>query len=146
VAIAVTAAGTTAARATPLPSSNKRHSIFPRGEPILTKPASGREAALAALREGLPAEVAAEGAGVSPSTVRTWIRKGRRDPGGEFGAFARAVESEEGDGAMTVEEIERHLATIIRRKQSVAAMKLWLELHHGGRESQDDELSWLDPQ
>jgi hypothetical protein len=105
----------------------------------LTQPASGREAALAALREGLPAEVAAEGAGVSPSTVRTWIRKGKRDPEGEFGAFGRAVEPEEGDGAMTVEEIERHLATIIRRKQSVAAMKLWLELHDGGRESQHDD-------
>jgi transposase-like protein len=95
---------------------------------VVTRPESKREAALAALREGLPVEVAAERAGVSASTVRGWIRKGRRDPASEFGVFV-VEPAVKVDGAMTFEELEGHLAEAIRRKKNVAAMTLWARLH-----------------
>ena len=41
---------------------------------------------------------------------------------------------------MTVEEIERHLVAVIRQKQSVAAMKLWIEIHRGEQDADDPLL------
>jgi hypothetical protein len=84
----------------------------------------------AALRSGLALEVAAEAKGVSPTTVRGWLRKGQREPDSEFGAFLRsATPPADGDGPMTAAEVERHLVTVIREKKSVTAMALWLRLH-----------------
>jgi transposase len=97
------------------------------------------------LREGLPVEVAAERAGRSASTVRTWIRRGKREPTSEFGEFLRASEAAvEGEGAMTVEEVEQHLTQVIRAKKSVAAMALWVKLH-AQEGAPVDEFSEFDP-
>jgi transposase len=102
----------------------------------MSKFADHSEGIAESLRVGLPIEVAADQAGVSASTVRGWLRRGKREPDSEFGAFARAAKpaAEGEDGAMSVEEVEHHLTAVIRRSQSVAAMKLWLELHPENRE------------
>lgn len=77
------------------------------------------------------------------STVRTWVRKGRRDPDGEFGVFV--IEPAADGGAMTVDELERHLVEVIRRKKSVAAMALWAKLHPlDGAAIEDDPFSEFD--
>jgi hypothetical protein len=109
----------------------------------VTKPVSKQEAALAALREGLPVEVAAERAGVSASTVRTWVRKGRRDPDGEFGAFV--IEPTMAEGTMSAAELETHLVEVIRSKKSVAAMALWTKLHPRDQVLEDDPFAEFDP-
>ena len=47
---------------------------------------------LAALNGGASVARAAERVGLSEQTVRSWIRRGRSDPGGRFGPFAEAFE------------------------------------------------------
>lgn len=109
--------------------------------------AKSRDAVLAALREGLSVEVAAERGGVSASTVRTWIRKGRRDPDGEFGVFA-ADPVPVPTGAMAAAELERHLVEVIRSKKSVSALALWAKLHPGEftpGAAADDPFAEFDP-
>jgi transposase-like protein len=101
----------------------------------------------AALRSGVSLEAAAEAEGVSATTVRGWLRRGRREPDGEFGVFLRASEpAVDGEGPMTVAELERHLTSVIREKKSVAAMVAWLRLH--GQDQApvpDDPFTEFDP-
>ena len=48
---------------------------------------------LAALERGASVVDAATEAMISENTVRAWIRRGRLDPEGRFGAFARALDA-----------------------------------------------------
>jgi transposase len=88
---------------------------------------------IGAVRAGQTLDAAAAQAGISIATVRTWARRGRKDPEGRFGEFARALdaarEASRGDpSALDRSEFERHLAKAIRGG-SVQAMKLWATLH-----------------
>ena len=110
------------------------------------------------LREGFTVEAAAQDAGVAPTTVRSWIRRGKRDPDSAYGrwlaSFDGAIEAydvtstkllkmqldeleqAEKQDRMTVEEAERHLEAAVR-KGSVGALKLWFERHD--RDGQTDD-------
>jgi hypothetical protein len=84
----------------------------------------------AALSSGVGLEAAAEMAGVSATTVRGWLRRGKREPDGPFGEFGRAAEpSVAPDAPFDQAELERHLVELIRSKKSVTGMNLWLRLH-----------------
>jgi hypothetical protein len=48
---------------------------------------------LKALRAGCSVATAAAAGGVAEDTVRTWIKTGRRQPGGRFGAIAEAFDA-----------------------------------------------------
>ncbi|KKL60475.1 hypothetical protein LCGC14_2204980, partial [marine sediment metagenome] len=49
---------------------------------------------LGAIRSDVSYADAAREAGVSPSTLRAWLRRGRRDSDGPYAEFAAAVERE----------------------------------------------------
>ena len=88
------------------------------------------EGVAAALRSGVSLEAAAEAEGVAATTVREWLRRGKREPDGPFGEFVRACEPVvEAEAPMSVGEAERHLVEVIRTKKSVTAIGLWLRLH-----------------
>lgn len=96
----------------------------------MSKFADRREGIAAALRSGVALEAVADAEGVSATTIRGWLRRGKREPVSEFGEFVRAsVPPVEGDGPMSVEEVEGHLTEIIRAKKSVSAIVAWLRLH-----------------
>ena len=83
-------------------------------------------------------------AGVSATTVRGWLRRGRREPDGPFGKFLRDTQPA---GAvqepMTLAEAEQHLAKAIR-KGSVTALALWFRRHDGPGASDDADDPLLD--
>jgi transposase-like protein len=109
--------------------------------------ADKREGVAAALRSGVSLEAVADAEGVSATTIRGWLRRGKREPDGVFGEFLRSAEpSVHDDGPMTVAELERHLTQVIREKKSVAAMVVWLRLHGQDREGvADDPFAEFDP-
>ena len=94
----------------------------------------------AALRSGVALEAVAEAEGVSATSVRGWLRRGKREPASEFGAFLLAAKPvAEGEGPMTFAELERHLTEVIRSKKSVAACVAWMRLHGQDRAPADDD-------
>jgi transposase len=96
----------------------------------MSKFADSSEGVAAALRSGVSLEAVADAEGVSATTVRGWLRRGKREPDSEFGEFARSAQpAVEGEGQMTVAEIDRHLTQVIREKKSVVAMVAWIRLH-----------------
>ena len=100
-----------------------------------------RDGVAAALRSGVGLEAVADAEGVSPTTIRGWLRRGKREPGSEYGAFLRAATpAAEAAEPMTVEEVERTLAEVIRQKKSVAACVAWLRLHRQDRSPEDQPL------
>jgi hypothetical protein len=113
----------------------------------VSKFADKREGVAAALCSGVALEVVADSEGVSASAIRGWLRRGKREPDGEFGEFLRASEPDGEFGEpMTVVECERHLAQVIRSKKSVAAMVAWLRLHGQDQEGvADDPFREFDP-
>ena len=75
---------------------------------------------------GVSLSDAAKATDVRLNTVKDWLKKGRRDPQGAYGEFARAIDearqdAQENQGAMSREEFDVHLAKAIRRG-SVTAM------------------------
>lgn len=109
----------------------------------MSKFADKREGVAAALRSGVALEAVADAEGVSATTIRGWLRRGRREPDGSFAEFLRAATpAVEADAPMSVAEVERVLAEVIRSKKSVAACVAWLRLH-GQDQSQagDDPLA-----
>lgn len=93
------------------------------------------EAVLAALLMGVSVADAARAHEVGERTIESWLAKGRRDPDGRYGDFARQVDAarEErrlptGDAPdeLTEEEI-RQLLTVRARAGSIPAIKLFLE-------------------
>ena len=96
----------------------------------MSKFAELSEGVAAALRSGVSLEAAAEAEDVSATTIRGWLRRGRREPDGPFGEFVRASQPPvDAEAAMSVEEAERHLIEVIRSKKSVTAIVAWLRLH-----------------
>jgi transposase-like protein len=109
------------------------------------------------VREALVAGVsiadAAREHGVSPGTVKGWLRRGRDDPGSRYGPFARTV-----DEAMTerslppecdlpADEAElRLLASRAARNGNVQAMRLLFEMLRAASEpaGENDPLAELD--
>lgn len=98
-----------------------------------------RDELVSAIRDGSTIDTAAQHAGVSVATVRSWLSRGRRDPQSRYASFAQAVDAiraerhrlrRELDGPLTVEEAEAILAKLARRG-SVPALKLWLDRHGG---------------
>ena len=106
-----------------------------------------REGCAAALRSGVALEAVADAEGVSATTIRGWLRRGKREPDGEFGEFLRASQPPvDAAGPLTVAEVERHLAEVIRSKKSVAAMVAWLRLHGQDQEGvASDAFAEFDP-
>jgi transposase-like protein len=106
----------------------------------VSKFSDSRAGVAAALRAGVALEAVAEAEGVSATTVRGWLRRGKREPTSEFGEFLRASEAAvDGGGAMTVDEVEKHLTEVIRAKKSVAAIVAWLRLHGRDEASAGDD-------
>ena len=94
---------------------------------------------LRALYAGLTLVEAAEQVGVAERTLRNWLSTGRSNPDSEHGRFAVAVDEARDVAAradMTLDEFRGHLNKAVRAG-SVAAMKVWLELHE--REQEDGE-------
>jgi hypothetical protein len=89
-----------------------------------------------AVRAGATFPAACAQAGVSAATARTWAQKGRKDPEGRYGGFARDLDAAREAAApartdMDRPEFEQHLARAVRGG-SVQAMKLWADLHRPG--------------
>jgi hypothetical protein len=106
----------------------------------VSKFADKREGVAAALCSGVALEVVADSEGVSASAIRAWLRRGKREPASEFGAFLLAAKPvAEGEGPMTFAELERHLTEVIRSKKSVAACVAWMRLHGQDRAPADDD-------
>jgi transposase-like protein len=96
----------------------------------VSKFSDASEGVAAAMRSGVSLEAAAEAEGVAATTVRGWLRRGRRESDGLFAEFVRAAQPPaDGEGPMTVEEAEAHLVSVIREKRSVTAIVAWLRLH-----------------
>jgi hypothetical protein len=95
---------------------------------------------LALLLEGLSIREAAENVGCAPRTIQRWLAKGRKETGGPYASFARAVDKVQGDAEVLAEseppltqpEFKAHLIAAVRRG-SVSAMKLWNELYGEGK-------------
>jgi transposase len=113
-----------------------------------------REGLLVSLRAGANIDESARHVGVSVHTVRTWLRNGRKDPDGRYGAFAAEVDAVRESqrlpdhatlAALTREEVEAILAEKARAG-SIPAIRVWLDLHRAEFEepAAGDELSWLD--
>ncbi|HVA03484.1 MAG TPA: hypothetical protein VMU64_07000 [Acidimicrobiales bacterium] len=100
---------------------------------------------------GASFDSACDSVGVSPNTGRSWLRKGRRDPDGRYGALAAAIDAcraaqvvaLDGGAAMTLEEWEVHLAEAIRAG-SVPAMKLYAETHRESEPARVDPFAEFD--
>ena len=130
---------------------------MPGGKPSSFETASPR--ILKAVRTGSSLTEAARLVGVPIGTVRSWGNRGREYPDRAFGKYARELEAiredrtsfglgeeEEADLAdrpMSHGEIERRLTAAIRR-DNLAAMRLWLDIHPREDEPPNDELSWLE--
>ena len=103
---------------------------------------------LRALYAGLTLVEAAEQVGIAERTLRNWLSTGRSNPDSEHGRFAVAVDEARDVAAradMTLDEFRGHLNKAVRAG-SVAAMKVWLELHDREREDGDeDPFAALDP-
>ena len=113
-----------------------------------------REGVLGSLRAGANIDESARHVGVSVHTVRTWLRNGRKEPAGRYGAFAAEVDAVRESqrlpdraelAALTRGEVESILAEKARAG-SIPAIRVWLDLHRAELEPQvaGDELSWLD--
>jgi hypothetical protein len=93
-----------------------------------------------AVRAGATLDAACRQAGVSVATVRGWAQKGRKEPEGRFGAFARDLDAarqapvpERAD--MDWNEFEACLAKAIRGG-SVQAMRVYASIHRPGEASE----------
>lgn len=106
------------------------------------------------LRAGGNIEESARRCGVSVHTVRTWLRNGRKDRDGRYGAFASEVDAIRESqrlpdraelAVLTRDEVEAVLAEKARAG-SIPAIRVWLDLHRAEFEQQaaGDELAWLD--
>lgn len=89
-----------------------------------------------AVRAGASFDEACSRTGVNVHTGRTWLRNGRRDPMGSYGALAMLVdghrqvredaEQAAAGGPLGAEEAELLLAAAARHG-SVAALRLWFD-------------------
>lgn len=90
---------------------------------------------------------AAQAAGVSPETARGWLRRGRNNPDGDCGDFARAIDAAREAAAkrpepMSEAEFREHLEAAIRAG-STQAMKLWANTYLKSEEGgEDDDLGF----
>ena len=105
-----------------------------------------RAALLASLRDGSTLTEACHDAFIAENTVKTWLKRGRREDDTEFSAFAVAVdEAREAAAASVMDDAEfrAHLNRAVR-KGSVVAMKLWWQVNHPpdapSRRSELDDL------
>lgn len=83
------------------------------------------------LRAGVSIADAARGAGLSERTVETWLRKGRQDPDGRYGDFARradAARAEAAERPLTEADLVRLLENAAKRG-SVQAIRVLLDRH-----------------
>lgn len=108
------------------------------------------------VRAGASFDEACSSAGVNVHTGRTWLRNGRRDPKGPYGALAILVDGHRqarlkperaagSDQPLTLEEAERLLAAAAR-KGSVVALRLWFDRNaqRTAPAAKDDPLAALD--
>lgn len=112
--------------------------------------ATRSERVLGLLLEGASIADAAREAGVHPSTVKAWLRRGREAPAGEFGGFASSFDAAQEarrvpapSAALTLEELAACVATAARAG-SVQAMRLGWELLQAGAGGDDDPLDEFD--
>lgn len=106
----------------------------------------------AAVSAGATFAEACSRAGVNVHTGRTWLRNGRKDPQGRYGALARAVDGQRHrrrsaeraitPGALSLSEAELLLAAAAR-EGSVSALKLWFDRHE--RQQPVPEADMADP-
>jgi hypothetical protein len=87
---------------------------------------------------------------VAVNTGRSWLRKGRSDPDGRYGAFATAIDAARAeqvvatdDGPLTPGEWEVSVARAVRAG-SVPAMKLWFETREPAPEARVDPFDEFD--
>ena len=98
---------------------------------------------------GLSLEDACREAGIALNTVKTWLKRGRREVSGPYGAFARSIEAartlaKTPTGPMSEEELNQAVWRAVR-KGSVPAMRLaWELLKAAERPSKADPLSVID--
>lgn len=100
-----------------------------------------RAVLIGGIANGLTLEDAARAAGVGTQTVKTWLRRGRKEESGEFAEFARAV-TESRDKALPeplTEDEHRRLVSAIARKGSVQALKLYWEIILADRDANETE-------
>ena len=74
---------------------------------------------------------AARGTGIHPSTLKTWITRGRNETAGAYADFVAEIEAArsrhaEKPAPMTRDEFQQRLDAAVRAG-SVTAMKLWSE-------------------
>lgn len=103
----------------------------------------------AALVAGLSIDDAAREHHVSPRTINRWLARGRSDPDGPYGAFARAVDTARADRALPpmderpLDAAElRVLVARAARKGNVRAMELAAKLLADDLEDDDDDLGF----
>jgi len=103
-----------------------------------------------AVRAGATLDAACAQAGVSVHTARDWARKGRKEPGGRYGAFAVDLAEARGrpgrleSSEMAWDEFEAHLAKAVRGG-SVQAMRLLASLHRpDGEQGEGDDFAHFD--
>ena len=88
---------------------------------------------IGAIRTGLALSDACADVGPSQNTVRTWLKRGRKEAGTgtDYDMFAAAVAQARADAsAAEMDRIEflGHLNAVVRRG-SIAAMRLWWQIH-----------------
>jgi hypothetical protein len=94
-----------------------------------------------AVRAGATLDAASKQAGVSVATVRGWAQKGRKEPDGRFGVFARDLDAARAAASpaqvdMDWPEFEECLAKAIRGG-SVQAMRVYASIHRPGKASEE---------
>ena len=93
-----------------------------------------------AVRAGVTLDAACRQAGVSVSTAQGWAKRGRKEPDGRYGGFARDLEAARGAAVparadMDWAEFEACLAKAIRGG-SVQAMRVYASIHRPGEGSE----------
>lgn len=84
-------------------------------------------------RAGLTLVDACARAGLSENTVKSWLKRGRKEVGTDYADFADALDrarAEAADALMDEDEFMAHLNKAVRTG-SVQAMKLWWEINGG---------------
>ena len=92
-----------------------------------------RAALLERTTAGVSLTDAARTIGIREATVKGWVTRGRREGSGDYAEFVAALdtarqEAKDRPGPLTREEFDLRLSYAVRGG-SVAAMKLWAELH-----------------
>ena len=104
------------------------------------------EAVTEHLAAGCTLREAAEASGLRFETVRTWLKRGRKEDSGAYADFADQVdEARERAARRPLDRDEwEELVGQAARKGSVAALKLWHEVHRDDPAEDDEEPGELD--